>query len=383
MLAAFPPPGLATPREHSPRAEASWSTHIASTNHLNPQGPSGSKPGRRCCGLPIWLFLLIILVTILIVAAAVLVPLFLLVINKSSSSSNSASQLTQCQKSTPCANGGSSIVSSNACSCICANGFTGSTCTVPGSSGCTTTTIVSSNGTTYNNVTVGESIPRLILGANANFSIPLSSEIILARFSSANLSCNAENALVTFDGMDWPLGSASSPASASGPYTPTPTAKAVRARRDYTFTSTSFETTTSVNNPTIIYDTSAQPTTAPATAASAIPATTSPAGTASPATAAPSAAATAAFTLTQESLDFARVAVLYILQKQSVDDAVTAQSYIQNFFNTALTRGLENSQAGNVTAGDGNSIDFWGGSLVLEGGERVGGSGSGSSYVGE
>jgi hypothetical protein len=78
--------------------------------------------------------------------------------------------------------------------------------------------------------------------------------------------------------------------------------------------------------------------------------------------------------LTQESLDFARVAVLYILQIQNIDRAVTAQSEIQSFFDTALTRGVLNSQAGNVTTGDGNSIDFLGWSLVLDGGERVGGS---------
>lgn len=47
---------------------------------------------------------------------------------------------------------------------------------------------------------------------------------------------------------------------------------------------------------------------------------------------------------------------------------MTAQSDIQSFFNTALTKGVENAQAGNVTTGDGNSIDFWGWSLVLEGG---------------
>jgi hypothetical protein len=55
-----------------------------------------------------------------------------------------------------------------------------------------------------------------------------------------------------------------------------------------------------------------------------------------------------------------------------MNNAVTAQSEIQSFFNTALTRGVVNSQAGNVTAGDGNSIDFWGLSLVLDGGEKVG-----------
>jgi hypothetical protein len=66
--------------------------------------------------------------------------------------------------------------------------------------------------------------------------------------------------------------------------------------------------------------------------------------------------------------------VLFILQKQSVNNAVTAQSAIQDFFNTALTRGIDNAQAGNVTAGDGNSIDFWGSTLVLDGDQRVGGS---------
>lgn len=354
---------MATPREHSPRLQSTWSTHITSTNALNSKGPSGSKPGRRCCGLPIWPFLLIILVTILIVTAAVLIPLFLLVIDKSSSSSNSLPQLAQCLQTTPCANGGTSIISSNACSCICANGYTGSTCTFAGSSGCTTTTIVSSNGTTYHNVTVGESIPRLISGAQTNFSIPLSSDIILARFSSENLSCNAENALVTFDGMDWPVGSASSPASATDSPSPTLTAKAVRVRRDVR--SISYDSSISVN-PTIIYDTAAPPTTTPV--ASSTPTTADPASSAA------SASATASFTLTQESLDFARVAVLYILQKQSVNNAVTAQSDIQSFFNTALTKGVENAQAANVTTGDGNSIDFWGWSLVLEGGERVGSS---------
>jgi len=59
--------------------------------------------------------------------------------------------------------------------------------------------------------------------------------------------------------------------------------------------------------------------------------------------------------------------VLFILQKQSVNNAVTAQGAIQNFFNMALTRGVDNAQAGNVTAGDGNSIDFWSSTLVLGG----------------
>lgn len=134
MLAAFPPPGLATP------------THPGSPQHRNSSWPSpgddstagldekDQRRRRRCCGLPMWGFCILLLVILIIIAAAIVVPLELLVLQKkrAAPSTTSAAILQQCQSevSTECKNGGSSVLSDGNCSCICINGFTGPTCTV-------------------------------------------------------------------------------------------------------------------------------------------------------------------------------------------------------------------------------------------------------------
>jgi hypothetical protein len=78
----------------------------------------------------------------------------------------------------------------------------------------------------------------------------------------------------------------------------------------------------------------------------------------------PTASAGKRFTATEETLDFARVAVLFILQEDSLNDAETAQNVLQRLFSAASVQtvsgveGVSVDQARNVTLGNGNSIDL-------------------------
>lgn len=342
MLAAFPPPALGTPQYE--KDTPAWPPPEPSNSN---GGKKQSKPGRRCCGLPLWGFLLIMFITLLIVAAAIVVPLYLLVLHKpSSNSSNSAaSALAKCQQSVICANGGTVVVLADTCSCICVNGFTGSTCTIASSKGCTTMNISSSNAS-YSNVTLGDAIPRLVQQAQANFSVPLSSDVILARFSSANLSCGTENALVTFDGQSERKGSDSSPGAPA-------TTAAARLARATPFSTSITTFTTTLSGSSIAVDASS----------TGVVASTTPTPTSS-----------ATFIITEETLDFARVAVLYILQQQNLNNAVTAQSAMQTFFNDIFD-GRGNTQAANVDVKSGNTVNFVNLSVNIGSGS-VGGKGN-------
>jgi hypothetical protein len=61
------------------------------------------------------------------------------------------------------------------------------------------------------------------------------------------------------------------------------------------------------------------------------------------------------FTITQQVLDFARVAVLFVLQQEDIDNAVTAQSELQHAFSLDE---LSNKAARNVSIGAGNTVDL-------------------------
>jgi hypothetical protein len=242
--------------------------------------------------------MLLVLSTLLIIAAAVVIPLELLVFKKTSAAAATSSQ-TQCQQSTTtCANGGANILTNGTCSCICANGFTGTGCTIPEDVGCTTIDIdETSSGTALHNATLGRSIPRLLAQAQTNFSIPLSADVILSRFSTENLSCDTENALVTFDGLN----------------------------------------------------------TAQDAAETSVPTTTS---SASPTSSASYPTSVSTFVLTPEVLDFGRVAVLYVLQEVNLDTAVDVQMGIQSFFTENLDTVQTNVAAANRSVGSGVTLNF-------------------------
>ena len=229
MLAAFPPPGQDTPlRTGTPSAAMSkWpSAGVESRTGMTDSGLSNEKPGKRrkCCGLPMWKFVTLLIVLLFIIAAAVVIPVALLVIPHQNKSNSSAAQDTQgssntgnsntgtsilpaptanpgtdqCDGVITCQNGGVAILNSDrSCNCVCINGFTGRTCTNNDATGCTTTSLTGA----ADNATMGSGIPRLIGNATNDFNIPLDATRILSIFSNLSLSCAAENALITFNGL--------------------------------------------------------------------------------------------------------------------------------------------------------------------------------------
>ena len=203
ILAAFPSPSINTPsgdrpgsRWPSPRQKSGLSrTHTAGPG--SPISYNGKHPSRKCCGMPIWAFALLTIILILLIAAAVIIPVTLIVLPKKNTPNASAS-LSSCTSTAPCSHGGTNVLISGSCRCVCSNGFTGATCASPADKSCTSTDITS-NGTTYHNATLGASLPSLLAAATTNFSLPLSSQVLLSLFSNQNLTCASENALVKFD----------------------------------------------------------------------------------------------------------------------------------------------------------------------------------------
>ncbi|KAM7189761.1 hypothetical protein V8F20_010003 [Naviculisporaceae sp. PSN 640] len=407
MLAAFPPPAQAQPtntrrsfRDSIREQVQSWPLPLslsrsgggppdAASNHVSSQ--SSSKPGRRCCGLPLWGFLVVLFVVVILIAAAVVIPVEFLVIRKQNAANEAQAALQQCQAQLTCANGGTNVVEDGLCSCLCTNGFTGFDCTVAGTTGCTTISLAGEGSP--RDVTLGNAIPRLLEQAQTNFSIPLSSAEILAKLNAGNLSCVAENALVTFDGravridaanavvtdIDGPLNVANvingvvfttvtvmagASTTITLPWPAAPTQEPVGSQDGggvgftTSVTSRSFATTITVPRPT----------TSPSYPASDLPTstrTTTTTMTMSSGEPLP----TAVFAVTEEVLDFARVAVLFILQEETLKDAENAQITLQRFFSLSSPTV---DAASNMTLGNSNSInlvDF----RVSTGGTPIGG----------
>ena len=375
MLAAFPPPGLATPtREvNTPvRPISSWPTaYPASPDNSKSDNPprEKQKKGRRCCGLPFWVFILLLLLLVVIVAAAVVIPLYLLVLNKKTTPELSSQQKCAQDPATACQNGGMGLSSFGTCACICINGFTGSTCSNPSATACTTTTL----STGLPNVTLGDAIPRLVRAAQSNFSIPLDSSVILARFSSSNLSCLSENALVTFDGVasnDIAAKAAAVSSAKSSSAQAAATAQIVSSAQTASPTPSPTQfakerrQVASING--IYVDTSTAPSPAAQTSMQSASPTTSILYSSS--TTASTATPTAIFTVSDTVTDFARVAVLFILQQETLEKASVAQNSFQRFFNldTATNKAAQNISLGGTNTA--NLVDF----RLSLGGEIVG-----------
>lgn len=384
MLAAFPPPAQAGSRagvRQSIRDSVlSWPLPPLNGNGFGTprrgqggQGeyssrgstPEDEKKGRRCCGLPLWGFILIVIIILILVAAAVIIPIEFFVIRRNNQTANTtAAADQQCQNQLTCQNGGTNVVTNGICSCICSNGFTGFDCSTSDSAGCTTTTV--SGATNINNVTLGDAIPRLLTEATNNFAITLSDTAILGKLNAGNLSCTSQNALVTFNGDDASTSTTTNVALANNVVE----AEAVENVGIATLTIMAGQSTTTTLT---IGLTSIQPTTTvtitrtmtsnwvpPTTSSiSTTAATTTPLLTPTATTATSAAAATtgAAFTVSQQALDFARVGVLLVLQQDSLSEATAAQSSLQTFF-TSAANGATIAAASNISLSNGNSIDL-------------------------
>jgi len=354
MLAAFPPPA-ATSRQ-STRQSAAWPFGLNGGVAGSPLdekrgGDDGDSPRKKrgcCCGLPKWAICLIVLLLLCIIAAAIVVPLKLIVFKDKPATP--AAALETCQAQVVCQNGGTNVISNGTCGCICSNGFTGPTCTVASSQGCTTTAINTTGGST-GQVTLGQALPRLLEGAERNFSIPLSPTTILAKFSSSNLTCTTQNALVTF-------GDASRSFRAGVVDDTMPTITTVLPGLDLTLTLRASEVTIiTLTEPTTLTGsfstiltrtrTMTNDMSRPTDATSAVLAPTKT-STGTPATPAP----TSIFEVTDTVLDFARVAVLYILQETTLNQVATSQNLLQKFITKARP------QAGGVTVEDARKVSL-------------------------
>ncbi|KAI1827719.1 hypothetical protein F4861DRAFT_331448 [Xylaria intraflava] len=370
MLAAFPPPAS---RRSMRRSLASWP--LPRHAKVGEESPEPAKPQsrRRCCGLPVWGFLLVLLTVISIVIVAVVVPVKLLVVDKK----NNTQPTQTCTTQLPCANGGTSVVSQGSCSCICPKGFAGKDCTTPTTQGCTMITLETEDASKVSNVTIGQAIPKLIFDAQSNFSVPLSAGSIISKFGSAGLSCNAENALVTFKGQeshmlngpagDVDIGHDDSPMSVIAADVSAITVTLPRIDAIVTLDTEGgsgqiFQTTLTIGAPSAAAQTGDSNTDPPSssTTAKTSPTPTGPgsvstesSGTATVSTPRP----TGAFIVTDEMVEFSRVAILFVLQEKTVDDASVAQSSLETFFNN-VGSSTTVKQAKNITIGGNNSINL-------------------------
>ncbi|KAH0264761.1 hypothetical protein KCU91_g11857, partial [Aureobasidium melanogenum] len=357
ILASFPPPGLATPTGSRGSKGGSRSSRAMpwSSNLQHSALPSASdlgedpEPRRRCCGMPLWLFFTLLLLIIVLIAAAVIIPIVLVVIpqQKGASGSASASALATCQRSLDCKNGGINILGSDgSCSCLCVNGFAGSECTQASSASCTTTTIEK-----MNNVTLGDSIPRLLTGSATNFSIPLNATNILGLFASSKLTCTSENALVTFNGL-----SARSIAEVVSDIKPSPT-KVLVGRADSTSVAGA-----AVTSNGIVFA-SGSPSDSPSSSASVSFDTTTSSSM-------PSSSASADST----TLDFARIAVLFVFQQSGqLNNAIAAQENLQNYFTSGTTSTGQQINASSIDLGADISANLHNHSVTLANGTVIGG----------
>ncbi|KAF2436692.1 hypothetical protein EJ08DRAFT_578554 [Tothia fuscella] len=344
MLSAFPPPGAATPR--SPRTE--WPTsNGSSAKGLNARGREGSAGGnsskrRRCCGLPLFSFILLVTFLVVLVAAAIVIPVVLIALPKRNAATDTsrADAIDACQKNAPCENGGGSVVNSDGtCGCLCTNGFTGPRCQNPSDFGCTTKPIAG-----VKNASMGSSIPPLLEVA-ANHSIPLDGQALLSLFAAINMTCGAENALVTLTG---------SPASKRSDTTPEKASELKSPSRLEERASPP-----AVTSNRIVVDGS-KPTQTISSAPVSTSVVTIATGSSAPGT-------------NSTSKDFAKVGVLFVLQEsKQINVAIKAQEQLSKYMNLATQQGSTMTDAHNITLGGGYFIDLWYWTVTLSNGTVYG-----------
>lgn len=352
ILASFPPPGLGTSEGRS-----SWPVFFKRSNLQNiashdPETDQ-EKPRRRCCGMSPWVFALFCVVVTVIIILAILLPIFLVVVPGQDQSSAS-----NCEKTTPCRNGGVSVSSGDLCSCVCTNGYTGSQCTVDGDASCVTTEVNSKNAT------IGSEIPRLFEEAQDDFNIPLDQFTIMALFSQSNVSCMTENALVSFREVptrgrrSFPISLqpdldplVSNPGELPNPITLGEQIQTLVPRE-------SIATVDGIGD-----DSSAQTAKLPtATAPLVATRTTQPKKPGKP------------MPVPSKAVDFARIAVLYIFQQTgALDSAMKSQQNIQTYLAGPYSNANKKTYSMNV-ANFGYTLDFDEFSISTPNGAVVGGS---------
>ena len=383
MLNAFPSPSVRTPTGEKSRWPSPLpKSNLSRTQTFTPNSPTRSYPKsntRRCCGMPIWAFSLLCIILLLLVAAAVVIPITIIVLPKQNSKSR-VIDLTSCRKALACANGGSNYFVSNSCRCICANGYTGVACTTATDSGCITSDVKAGDQTNnvYTNATIGSSLARLLSGGPLNYSIPLTPAIILSLFSNTNFTCTSQNALVTFNQKsqrrdelpllyDLPqlnLNEDVSLPESTPSLTNKPTIQPRATSSSIAIDTTSLspvETTVpaTMTSNSIIFAAGGAPSPATATGAAAASATSSSSSSSS---------GSSNHAITQQILDFARVAVLFVYQETNLTSAFITQNSLQQTLMDA-----SGFNASKTSAGGGVVVDFGRWTVDLGNGTLFGG----------
>lgn len=181
--------------------------------------------------------------------------------------------------------------------------------------------------------TVGSAIPRLFDQSVGNYSIPLNGTRILTLFSAANLSCTSENALISFNGkvskretVQLPEIQQEEPTSATS-FIPTAVALSTPAPRlENRQVGTSFGIVFQVSTST---EAEPEPSAGSRQSANASdPQGAAPTGEAGSGNGNP----------TQQTFDFARVSVLYVLEQTGdLQTALQAQDSMKMFFSDRKT----------------------------------------------
>jgi hypothetical protein len=169
------------------------------------------------------------------------------------------------------------------------------------------------------NATVGNAIPRLLSLAGTDYDLQLDTQTLLGLFNGADLNCAAENALVSFDGK-------------AQKYRRAPAPQATQTQASSSRTLSDQPAAATSNG--IVFDSSPSP--------SQSSASTAPSSTSS--SSSPSSSASSSKTV---DVDFARAAVLYILQSSSsLQNTESAQK--------ALQENLDGAKGGVVKVGEWN-----------------------------
>jgi hypothetical protein len=326
-----------------------WPSNTGSDRSLNPHRKyesrnSPAKTGRRCCGMPLWGFIVVVFIILLLVAAAVVLPVVLIVLPNQRTSTTAdpgAVANAQCATTNPCSNGGSSVLQQDgSCACLCTNGYTGPQCKTAGDGGCK---IISVGGA--KSASVGNQLPALFDAATKNFSIPLSETRLLALFSTTGMTCGSENALVTFSGS-----------SSSTKRLVISTQLDGLPRVAHEERSAPAATTDGV----VVANLSAKATPTVSGAASTTAPVVISTGSSAPGTNA-------------TSKEFAKIGILFVLQEsQQIDVAVQAQTAVSDYMTSAIGQGSTMGLAHNVTLGNGYSIDLWFWTVTLANGTVYG-----------
>ena len=325
MISAFPAPAAGG----TPRRDTMWPEKGEYRQSDGANDGRGSKK-RRCCGMSMPVFIAVFVIVIVLVAAAVLIPVFLVLVPKQHS--HSGPNLGQCATSYPCDNGGTSIVSSDACNCVCSNGFTGAHCDITPSSDCTSRSVVDASRT-YRNATMGTDLVPVFVEAGPQFNIVLNGSTILSLFSSGDLSCSSENTIINFNTT-----STSEkrfvivPGLDAGDFNPDPlpiptaivtTTRKLLPRQTASTDGIVFATSSAASQPT-------------AASTTTVLSGSTPSATSAPASASSSTSITTE--ITPRQLQFAQIVVLYALQQSgTISIAANAKQQLAASFNSGNT----------------------------------------------